>query len=117
MLPGMTNSTPALSSVLHRYEVNPLDDGDVVLFLDDKLSVEVDQLAEEWDAELCASVARTVRETARRLQVLVSRENGDLRASDYQLWRDLHAALRDSAVELAPVRPLPARRPQVRRAG
>lgn len=97
-----------LAQVLRIYADHPLDDGDAVLLLDDEVCVEIEGLALEWDPELRRNTASVLRKTAVRALVLIARRGGVLRDSDYQLWRDLHADLRDSDVQLLPVRALPA---------
>ncbi len=49
-----------------------------------------------------------MRTNAATVLVLIARPDGELLDTDYQLWRELHAELRDSAVQLLPVRALPA---------
>ena len=104
---GMTQNEQ-LAEVISIYTDHPLEDGDVVLLLDDKVCMEIEQLATEWDDVLRRNLAQVVRSTSTRVLVLIARPDGVLRDSDYQVWRDLHAELRDSDVELLPVRALPA---------
>ena len=40
--------------------------------------------------------------------VAIARDRGRLLPGDYQLWRELHQDLRDTDVDLLPVRSLPA---------
>ena len=104
----MADDDDKLADVLRIYADNPIRDGDAVLLLDDKVCFEVEGLATHWDPVLRANTAHIVRETAVRVVVCIARRHGKLRASDYQLWRDLHTDLRDSDVQLLPVRALPA---------
>lgn len=105
--PGDHDSS--LASVLQIYADDPLDDGDaILLFLDQKTCVEIPGLAREWDAQLRENTAYILRRTSRRVQVAIARPEEQLLPGDFQLWRDLHAELRDSDVELLPVRALPA---------
>ena len=107
----MTTPSPLpgrLSDVLQVYDDHPLDDGDAVLVLDDKVCLEIERLADEWDDGHRAHTAHVVRSTASRVALLIARRDGVLRDSDYQVWRDLHAALRGSEVDLLPVRGLRA---------
>lgn len=97
-----------LRQALRIYADHPLDDGDVVLLLDDSVCVELEQLADTWDVVLRRSTGQVLRETARRAAVAIVRPDAVLRPSDFQLWRDLHEELRGSDVELLPVRALPA---------
>ena len=111
MLPCMTTTPPLpdrLPDVLQVYDDHPLDDGDAVLVLDDRVCLEIEQLAAEWDHVLRTSTAHIVRSTATRAAVLIARRGGVLHDSDYQLWRDLHAELRGTDVDLLPVRGLRA---------
>lgn len=108
----MTNSEPddsTLADVLRIYADDPLDDGDaILLFLDERTCVEIAGLAREWDQQLRENTAYILRQTGRRVQVAIARADGQLLPADFQLWRDLHAELRDADVELLPVRALPA---------
>ena len=104
----MTDEPDSLSEILAVYAEHPMRDGDVALVLDAKVCLEVEGLAREWDPVLRANTAEIVRTTSQRVVVLIARRHSRLRASDYQLWRDLHADLRDSEVQLLPVRALPA---------
>lgn len=106
MLLGMTDDR--LAELLDVYADHPLDDGDAVLVLDDAVCLELGGLAAHWDPMVRASTASIVRSTATRAIVLIARPDARLQDSDYQLWRELHADLRDSAVQLLPVRALPA---------
>ena len=106
MLRAMTDDD-RLADLLHVYADHPLDDGDAVLVLDDHVCLEVEGLADHWDSAR-ESTARIVRETSSSVVVLIARPDRVLRDGDYQLWRDLHADLRDSDVQLHPVRALPA---------
>lgn len=108
ILPRMTDHDRGLTEVLRIYADHPLDDGDAVLLLDDEVCVEIEGLAVEWDPELRRNTGCVLRQTAARALVLIARRGAVLRDSDYQLWRDLHADLRDSDVRLLPLRALPA---------
>ena len=99
----------SLARVLQIYEDDPLDDGDaVLLFVDEKTCVEIPGLAAEWDGRLRENTAYILRRTGRRVQVAIARADQELLPTDFELWRDLHRELRDSDVELLPVRALPA---------
>ena len=104
----MTDEPDSLSEILAVYAEHPMRDGDVALVLDEKVCLEVEGLAREWGPVLRANTAEIVRTTSQHVVVLIARRHSRLRASDYQLWRDLHADLRDSEVHLLPVRALPA---------
>src|SRR3954451_9045592 len=98
-----------LANVLDAYVDYPLTEGDaVLLLLDTRQCVEIERLATEWDEELSRNTAEMLRQTARRVVVAIARRDRELLPSDFQLWRDLHADLRDSDVDLLPVRALPA---------
>ena len=91
------------------YADHPMPDGDAVLvFVDGKVCVEVERLAAEWDDQLRRTTGAILREHGQRVVVAIARHDQELLPSDFQLWRDLHADLRDSAVQLLPVRALPA---------
>ena len=95
-----------LAELLDVYADHPLADGDAVLVIDDEVCLEIDRLAEHWPA-LRISTVHVLRSSARAM-VLIARPGATLLDRDYQLWRELHADLRDSAVQLLPVRALPA---------
>ena len=97
-----------LAEVLRIYADHPLDDGDAVLLIDDEVCLEIEDLADEWDDVLRRSTTQVLLSTATRVQVAIARTSSVLLDSDYALWRDLHADLRDSTVQLLPVRALPA---------
>jgi hypothetical protein len=105
---AMTENTSRLAEILCVYADHPLDSGDAVLVLDDRVCLEIEGLADHWDAVLRHNTAQVVRSTSERVLVLIARPQALLQDSDYQLWRDLHADLRDSVVQLLPVRALPA---------
>lgn len=104
----MTADDDRLADLLDVYADHPLDDGDVVLVLDDQVCLEVEGLAEHWDPLVRRNTAKIVRETSTSVLVLIARAERTLLDRDYQLWRDLHADLRDTDVQLHPVRALPA---------
>jgi hypothetical protein len=98
-----------LAAVLGAYSDYPLADGDaVLLLLDTRQCVQIERLAAEWDEELSRNTAAMLRQASRRVVVAIARSGQELQPSDFQLWRDLHSELRDSEVELLPVRALPA---------
>lgn len=104
----MTDDNDHLAELLEIYADHPLDDGDAVLVLDSKVCLEIEGLADHWDDVLRRNTASVVRSNAGSVLVLIARADAELLDTDYQLWRDLHAELRDSEVQLLPVRALPA---------
>ena len=106
--PAAPYDDTALRQALRVYADHPLDDGDVVLLLDDAVCLEIEQLADTWDGVLRRNTGQVLRDTARRAAVAIARRDAVLRPSDFQLWRDLHEELRGSEVELLPVQALPA---------
>ncbi len=60
------------------------------------------------DPVLRSNTSSVLPKTAKQVLVLIARPGRVLRDSDHQLWRDLHADLRDSDVQLLPVRGLQA---------
>lgn len=102
------NDHTRLAQMLQIYADHPLPDGDVVLLLDDAVCCEVPGLADEWDDVLRRNTAKVLRETAKRVVLAIARPQARLQSSDYQLWRELHAELRGSALDLLPLRALPA---------
>lgn len=107
-MPAQPYDDMRVKEVLQIYSDEPLDDGDVVLLVDDSVCLELAGLATAWDAELRRSTGRILRETASRVVVAVARAGAELLPGDFQLWRELHTELRDSDVELLPLRALPA---------
>ena len=94
---------PRCMDVLRTYRDHPLDDGDAVLVIDDEVCLELGDRA-----ELRSRGTLVLLSAASRVQVAIARSSGVLHDSDYALWRDLHADLRDTGVLLLPVRALPA---------
>ena len=114
MLPGMTTTEnlPADLSrerrALETYYDDPLEPGDAVLLIDSDVCLEIAGLADDWCATTRDNLIDVLRRSARRVVVAVARPAYELTPSDYQLWRDLHAGLRDGDVDLQPLRALPA---------
>ena len=93
---------------LRIYAEHPLDDGDTLLLLDDTVCLELTGLADHWDEVGRRNLVQIIEASARRVLVAIARDRGRLLPCDYQLWRELHQDLRDTQVELLPVRALPA---------
>lgn len=110
--PVMTTTPPydddRLEAVLRIYADDPLDDGDAVLFLDGKVCLEITGLASDWDSVMSSNTASILRQTARSVVVAIARTGATPQPGDFQLWRDLHAELRGSEIELHPLHVLPA---------
>jgi hypothetical protein len=106
--PAAPYDSPRLTEVLRVYADDPLDDGDVVLLVDDAVCLEVAGLASQWDEVLRRNTGRILRETASRVVVAIARPGAELLPRDYRLWRELHEEVRGTAVELLPVQALPA---------
>jgi len=104
----MTSADSHLAEVVRIYSDLPLRDGDAVLLLDDEVCLEIEGLADAWGPAARDTTVHVVRRSAHRVQVLIARQDARLEERDYQLWRDLHADLRDTADQLMPVRALPA---------
>lgn len=96
------------AEALRIYAETPLSNGDAILLLDDTVCLELAGLADHWDDLLRRNTAKILRDTASSVVVAIARPGAELLPRDFQLWRDLHAALRDTDVELHPVRALPA---------
>src|SRR3954469_15619081 len=98
-----------LAQVMQIYADAPMPEGDAGLLLDDKVCVEVERLVTEWDEELCRKTAYILREsTTNSVIVAIARPGASLLPQDFALWRDLHRELRGTAVDLQPLRALPA---------
>ncbi len=111
MLPVMTthlDHTDREQQALRLYAQDPLDDGDAVLLLDGEVCLELERMADEWDDAGRRNLVSILTSTAERVVVAIARNSAQLLPGDYQLWRDLHADLRGTQVELLPVRALPA---------
>jgi hypothetical protein len=93
---------------LRVYREAPLQDGDAVVLLDQKVCLELEQLAAEWDDVVRRNLLDVLTHTAARVLVAVARDGEVLQPGDYQLWCDLHVGLREADVELLPIRVLPA---------
>ena len=93
---------------LRAYTDDPMEDGDALLLLDDTVCLEIEGLANQWDDAGRRGLVDMLTTTSRRVQVAIARRGGKLLPSDYQLWRELHQELRDTDIELLPVRALPA---------
>lgn len=106
--PGPPYDDSRIEAMMRIYAENPLRDGDVALLLDDRLCVEVEELAAQWDDVLRRNTAQILRESASRVVVAIARVDAELLPSDYELWRELHHDLRDTGVELLPLRAMPA---------
>lgn len=112
MLPRMTTTSSdpdRIAQVLRGYRDEPVPDGDMVLLLlDEQVCWHVDGLADHWDAEQTETVVQVLTEATSSVLVAVARPQSQLLDSDFALWRDLHAGLRDTPVQLLPLRALPA---------
>jgi len=102
---------PSEEQAFQIYENDPLADGDALLLLDGTVCLELAGLADSWDDLGRRNLVEILTTTSRRVQVAIARERSDLRPDDYKLWRELHESLRDTGVELLPVRALPAAPP------
>ena len=113
MLPRMTTlQADRIAQVLHIYRKDPVPDGDVVLLLlDEHVCLHLDGLADHWDDEQADALVQVITESASQVLVAIARPGEQLHGSDFALWRDLHAGLRDTGVQLMPLRALPAADP------
>ena len=114
MLRGMTNPLRHADDdsreheVLRLYSDEPMEDGDAVLLLDDEVCLELAGMADEWDDEGRRHLVGVLVESSHRVVVAIARQRAELKPGDYRIWRELHENLRDTGVELLPVRALPA---------
>ena len=97
----MTDKT---ETAIALYDAQPMRRGDVALLIDDGVCMEVEGLADCWDAQLRRNLAATLRAGARRVLIVVARPGRQLLASDHVLWAELREELLDSSVELLPIR-------------
>ena len=97
-----------LEEVLKIYAAEPLDSGDVLFLIDDKVCMEITGLAARWDDVVRSNTAGVLRKTARRVVVAIARPEATLLPGDLQLWKDLRDDLLGSDVTLLPVQALPA---------
>jgi len=93
---------------LQAYVEHPLEDGDALLLLDDAVCLELQGLANAWDDVGRRTLVDLLATTSRRVVVAIARTGGELLPGDYRIWRELHELLRDTEVDLLPVRGLPA---------
>ena len=104
-----TTIDPQEQGVLRAYEEHPMAAGDAVLLLDDEVCLELAGLGDQWTDGGSAPLLRILAGTGcRSVRLLVARPGAELLASDYQLWRELHAGLRDTGTELRTLWALPA---------
>ena len=94
--------------VLQAYVQDPLEDGDALLLLDDMVYLELQGLADAWDDVGRRTLVDLLTTTSRRVVVAIARTGGELLPDDYRIWRELHELLRDTEVDLQPVRVLPS---------
>jgi len=104
----VTHLSSRAQAALRTYADTPMDDGDAVFLLDDEVCLEFGQLTTGWDDEGRRLVVQMLGASASRVLLAIARDGGRLLPRDYQLWRELHEGLRDTQVELLPVRALPA---------
>lgn len=98
-----------LATMLRTYCDHPMEDGDAVLLLDDTVCVELGGLADHWDGQLRRSTVSVVQQTASsRVLLAIARDGTHLLDGDHQIWRDVHADLRHTALQVLPLRALPA---------
>jgi hypothetical protein len=91
------------------YAAHPMPEGNVLVLCPDRgVCIELERGALEGNHPVRRETAAILRESTQRVLVAVARHDQQLLPSDFQLWRDLHADLRGSDVELLPVRALPA---------
>jgi len=93
---------------LETYYDDPLEPGDAVLLIDSATCLEITGLADDWCEQTRQNLLNVLTSSAKRVVVAVARPGYELAPRDYQLWRDLHLGLRDSDVDLQPLRALPA---------
>lgn len=104
-----TTVSPQERDVLRSYEQHPMAAGDAVLLLDDEVCLELAALGDQWpDGGSASLVTLLTGADCRSVRLLVARPGAELQASDYQLWRELHAGLRDTGTELRTLWALPA---------
>lgn len=95
--------------MLEAYEDDPMPDGDALLVLDERVCLELAGMADGWDDDGAGVLASLLTETtSQSVRLVIARRGAELRAGDFRIWRDLHAALRDSGIELRTLRALPA---------
>ena len=104
----MTSLSFRAEQALRTYADAPMEDGDAVFLLNDEVCLEFEQFAAGWDDDGCSRVVELLVNCASRVLLAIAREGSSLLPGDHQLWRELHQALRDTQIELLPVRALPA---------
>lgn len=104
----VTDLSSRARAALRIYADTPMDDGDAVLLLDDEVCLEFGGMTKGWDDESRRHLVQMLDASASRVLLAIARDGGALLPCDYQLWRELHEGLRNTRVELLPVRALPA---------
>ena len=85
-----------------------MPDGDAVLVIDDAVCMELQGLADHWDARIRRNLADILSTTCTSVVLAVARKHGDLHPQDHAMWADLREELLGSSVTLLPLRGLPA---------
>lgn len=120
-VPGMT--TPAAAApdpddqltdkerrLLEIYDETPMDDGDVAFLLDERVALELEQMADQWRAEDLGHFVGQVLTHSRRVVVVIARRGSDLTPRDYALVGFVReqAAASPDAPRILPLQAVPA---------
>ena len=97
-------------AALKAYDAEPMRDGDVALLIDDGVCLEIEGLANHWDAGVRRNLAAALGPGCARVVMAVARPGRALLASDHVLWAELREELLDSGVELDPLHAVAARK-------
>lgn len=111
---GATNHSGAMTkktkAALKAYDAEPMQDGDVALLIDDGVCLEIEGLANHWDAGVRRNLAAALGPGCARVVMAVARPGRALLASDHVLWAELREELLGCGVELDPVHAVAARK-------
>jgi len=98
-----------LDAVLTIYRDHPMDNGDVVAFLEGRIALELESLADRWDPTLRDSVCAAVAGSGTtELAIAVCRPEGVPLAQDHAMWADLREACFSLGIRVQPLIGLPA---------
>ena len=94
--------------VLHAYEEDPVDAGDLVLLVDEAAVVEVAGGADHWEQMDARLLLSELARQPRRVVPCIARPGADLLPADRELWAELHEVGLATGVAVLPLQALPA---------
>ena len=98
-----------LDAVLAIYRDHPMDNGDAVAFLDHKLAVEMEGVADQWDPQLRDSISAALEGSGtKELALAVCRPDGVPLPQDHAMWADLRERCFALGIRVEPLIGLPS---------